>query len=65
MGKKFVPVLNKSRVYKVFCDDIRKIYYLSKKARPVVPKYEESEETYETLSPMTASFLSEDPVIKV
>lgn len=40
MGKKFIPVICKNRLHKLFCDDIKKVYYISKKKSPPVPTFE-------------------------
>jgi len=41
MAKKFVPVMCKKQVHRLFQDDIKKIYYMSKVERPILPKFEE------------------------
>lgn len=41
MAKKFVPVLCKKNVHRLFQEDIKKIYYMNKVSRPSIPKFEE------------------------
>lgn len=39
MTKKFVPVLLRTKVYRLLQDDIKKIYYMAHVQRPALPKF--------------------------
>ncbi len=41
MGKKFILVGCRSRTHKLFCDDVRKVYYVAKRKLPPVPSFEQ------------------------
>lgn len=43
MSKKFVPVVCKRKVHRLFQEDLKKIYYMNKVARPCIPKFEEKD----------------------
>ncbi len=49
MTKKFVPVQCKKKVYRVFQEDIKKIYYMNRAVRPSVPKFQENNEVDEEI----------------
>ena len=44
MGKKFIPILCNKRVHRVFCDDIKKLFYLAKRKTPKIPQFIEDED---------------------
>ncbi len=41
MTKKFVPILCKKKVLRLFQPDIKKIYYMTQVSHPSIPKFEE------------------------
>ncbi len=42
--RKILPVNFRGRVYRIVLDDIKKVHYLLKKPRPILPRYTSDDE---------------------